>query len=352
MRIWYNHGYSQTRDALTLLRRGSVDDLALIASHARADAAVLSAADIGVVEPEFDRTTPDGDAAYVDWCLEFARAHAVDIFVPQRGRSAVAHRADAFAAAGVRLLLAADAATLDTIEDKARFYRASAAAGLPVPLTFEVSTVVDFDAALMALDEAGHDACIKSPQGSFGAGYWRLCDDAPLFAQLMDPDARQLRTATVRYALTEMAARPFRLLVMQHLPGVEWSIDCICRDGTLITGVARRKLGGVQALETSGAALALAARVAAAFGLSHLVNIQLKAAADGTPQVLEINPRMSGGCLYAEHAGLNLPDLQLRNALGRLGTLPPLRDAMVTPIAGSIALPATPHALRLLMAGA
>lgn len=338
MRIWYNHGYSQTRDALALLRRGSVGGLVLIASHARADAAVLRAADIGAVEPDFDRATTDGDAAYGDWCLDFARTHAVDIFVPQRGRSAVARRADTFAAAGVTLLLAADAAMLDVIEDKARFYPAAAAAGLPVPLTFDVSSVVGFDAALAAVATAGHAACIKPPQGSFGAGYWRLRDDMSLLAQLMDPDARQIGTATVRRALAEMDG-PYRLLVMEHLPGVEWSIDCVCRSGALVTGVARRKLGAVQALEVDGPAIDLAARVAAAFGLSNLVNIQLKAAADGSASVLEINPRMSGGCLYAEHAGLNLPDLQLLNALGRLDTPPRAHAARVSPVAASIAVP-------------
>lgn len=314
-RIWYNHGYSQTRDALALLRRAS-GDLVLIASHAEVLAPVFLEADIGAVEPVFDRDTADGATAYADWCLDFAAVHRVELFVVQRGRGAIARRVAEFARIGTRLVLAADAATLEILDDKARFYAATRDAGLPTPLVFEVGGVDSFDGAVAAVRAAGFDACIKPPHGVFGNGYWRLRDDIPLFDQLMDPDARELHTAVVRAAVAGRADLP-RLLVMQHLPGPEWSIDAVCRDGVLLAGVARRKFAASQVIETHGPALDLAARVARTFGLSNLVNIQLRAAADGTPHVLEVNARMSGGCLYADLAGLNLPWLQLLGATAR-----------------------------------
>ena len=315
-RIWYNHGYSQTRDALALLRRAS-SDLVLIASHAQVLAPVFLEANVSAVEPVFDRSTAAGADQYTDWCLDFAAAHRVELFVVQRGRGVIARRAADFARVGTRLLLAADADTLDVLDDKARFYAATRAAGLPTPLTFEVGGADAFDAAVAAVRSAGFDACIKPPHGIFGNGYWRLRDDIPLFDQLMDPDARELHTSVVR---TAVAARAGRLLVMQHLPGPEWSIDAVCRDGALLAGVARRKSAATQVIETHGPALDLAAQVARTFGLSNLVNIQLRADADGTPHVLEVNARMSGGCLYADLAGLNLPWLQLLGATGRWPT--------------------------------
>ena len=317
-RIWYNHGYSQTRDALALLRRAS-NDLVLIASHAQILVPALLEADISAVEPVFDRSTLAGAELYADWCLDIAAAHRVELFVVQRGRGAIARRAADFARVGTRLILAADAETLEVLDDKARFYAATGAAGLPTPLAFEVGDVAGFDGAVAKVRAAGFDACIKPPHGVFGNGYWRLRDDIPLFDQLMVPDARELHTSVVRAAVSARADLP-RLLVMQHLPGPEWSIDAVCRDGVLLAGVARRKFAATQVIETHGPALDLARRVARTFSLSNLVNIQLRAAADGTPHVLEVNARMSGGCLYADLAGLNLPWLQLLGATGRWPT--------------------------------
>ena len=335
-RIWYNHGYSQTRDALALLRRAS-DDLVLIASHASALAPAFLEADISAVEPSIDRADVAGAQAYTDWCLEFAAAHRVELFVVQRGRGPIARRSAEFQAIGTQLVIAADAATLEMIEDKARFYAATGAAGLPTPVVFEVDDVAGFDASVAALRARGHDACIKPPYGVFGNGYWRLRDDMSLFEQLMNPEARELRTSVVREAVAGM--RGARLLVMQHLPGPEWSIDAVCRDGELLAGVARRKFAASQVIETSGPALDLAARVARLFGLSNLANIQLKAASDGTPYVLEVNPRMSGGCLYADLAGLNLPWLQILGATGRWPDEVPKRTAMtVSPINAAVDL--------------
>lgn len=342
IRIWYNHGYSQTRDALIMLRRADPDGVVLVATHANALAPVFLVADIFAVEPGLPRTTAAQDDAYVDWCLAFAAANQIQLFVPQRGRSAIARRRADFNAAGVHLVLTADADTLDIINDKSQFYRAAAEAGLPTPVVATVHGVAEFDDAVADIRRRGFDACIKPPHGVFGAGYWRLKDDVPLFIQLMNPDQRELQTHVVREAVAAMGADMPPLLVMQYMPGDEWSIDCVCRDGELVDGIARRKQGSAQILEHDGIALYLARQVAKTFQLSNLINIQLKSSSttEDAPLVLEINPRMSGGCLYAELSGLNLPHLQLLNALDRL---PPAQSErrttrMIGPIAGAVDL--------------
>lgn len=339
IRIWYNHGYSQTRDALALLKQADHVGLVLVATHASILAPVFLAADEYAVEPELG-----GDAdQYVDWCLSFAVDRAIAVFVPQRGRSAIARRIGDFAAQGVRVLLAADADMLEVIDDKARLYQVAAAAGLPTPIAVAVRSLPAFDHALSSILEQGLEACIKPPRGVFGAGYWRLRDDVSLFEQLMDPDAREMQTQIVRQALGESGPDTPPLLVMQYLPGQEWSVDCICRDGRLIQGIARRKTGSTQVLETRGPAMTMAARVAEVFSLSNLVNIQLKSSLseEDVPHLLEINPRMSGGCLYAHLGGLNLPHLQLLNALDRLpDTLPSevSEERVIGAIAGAVDL--------------
>lgn len=312
--IWYNHGYSSVRDALNLIRDGAgaagVTGLRLIASHRDGQAQALAAADLAIVEPRFDRASDAGRADFVAWCLEICRTHRVDLFVPQNGRALIAAHAAEFAALGTRVAVPQSAEMLALIEDKWQFYGAALDAGLPMPWTREVGDAAGFDAALAELAGLGLAPCVKPPEGVFGAGFWRLDDGEDLFGTLMNPDGHAIAPRIVRQALAERAGGTVtRLLVLEHLPGVEWSLDCVCRDGRLVLGVARRKAGRAQLLEADGPAFEIGRRAIAAFGLSGLVNLQCRAAdaEDKDVRLLEINTRMSGGCVYTRHAGVNLP---------------------------------------------
>lgn len=349
--IWFNHGYSSIRDALLMIGEERDSRVKLLASHSDPRAAVLDAADTALVEPRIDRSTEAGVAAYVDFCLDVCRGHAVDLFVVQRARSAVAARAAEFAHAGTRLAVAGPPATLALLYDKSAFYPAALAAGIPMPWTATIGDVAGFDAALASLAARGLEACIKPPRGVFGAGFWHLDAAAPLFATLMDPERRRIAPNAVRAAIA--GAAPLDLLVMEHLGGTEWSVDCLCRDGRTIVAVARRKLGRAQSLETEGPALELAARAVAHFRLSGLINVQCRAAGSGDRDVrlLEINPRMSGGCLYTRYSGVNLPwwHIALELGLASEADLPrPVSGALVAAAAGSHRIDGsrTAHALE------
>ncbi len=343
-RVWYNAGYSETRNAIRLVNASG--QFTTFASHDRGDSAMLTDADHAFLEPGFDRSTAAGDDAYVDWCLAFVRANAIEIFVVQRGRSAIARRRDDFAALGCKALLTADADTLERIEDKGSFYKACEAAGIPTPAAIAIDDLAGFDDALSQLSRAGMAACIKPPRGVFGSGYFRLDDQRSAFDQLMTIDNRSLPTWVVRQAIAERGGRIPELLVMQHLPGTEWSVDCLCDDGRILAGFVRAKRRHSQLISDDPLLMQLAAQVAGIFKVSNIVNIQFKSATpDGqSPHVLEINPRMSGGCAAGALAGVNLPLLQLMHAAGMTIDNPPpiIRPTVVTsasamiPVSGSV----------------
>ena len=349
--IWFSHGYASIRDAVTMIRDGARvggHRVRLLASHPDADAAVLEAADEAFLEPRFD-----GDKDRLAWYLDTCRTHRVDLFVPGFGKAKLAPHAAAFAAVGTKLLIPADADTLTLLHDKARFTAAAVAAGLPMPWTREVGDAAGFDEALDDLAALGLPACVKPPQGVFGAGFWRLDPGISAFAALMDPDTRCLPPRVMRAALTD-AQGPTPLLVMEHLPGDEWSIDALCDQGRTIAAVARRKTGRAQAIEVAGPALDIARAAIALFGLSGLVNLQCKAAGDrdADPRLLEINARMSGGCLYTAASGVNLPWWHVALALGlaQESDIPrPVGGARVAAVAGAVRVevppPVSPRAI-------
>lgn len=341
--IWFNEGYSSIRDAVLMIQAARGPGLRVVASHRDASAPVLAAADTAFVEPPIARGE-DGDmTAYGDYCLRQCAEHGIDLFVAQRGLGKLAARADEFAAIGTRLAATATGEILALIDDKARFYDAALAAGIAMPWTREVNDAAAFDAACAELAGRGLDACVKPPHGVFGAGFWRLVPDQPLFATLMNADSHRIAPTAIRQAIAS-APEALRLLVLEYLPGAEWSLDCLCRDGRMIAGVARRKLGRAQRLETDGPLFGIARQAVAAFHLSGLINLQFRAASlddDSDIRLLEINSRMSGGCLYTRYSGVNLPwwHVALELGIADEADLPvPVGGALVAAVGDAVAL--------------
>lgn len=290
-----------------MIREEAGDNVRLLASHRDPHAPVMHVADDTVLEPVVDRSTPEGEAAYLAFCLELCAERGVDLFVAQKGRAFLAAHAQSFAAVGTKLLVPADRATLKLIDDKARFYEAAVAADIPMPWTREICDADGFDEALAELEARRLAPCVKPPQGVFGGGFWKLNAKRRLFDTLMNPDGHEIAASVMRGAIAEASGK--RLLVLEYLRGPEWSVDCVCKDGELIVGVGRRKLGRAQQLEVDGPIFDIARKAIRAFGLSGLINVQCKAAeADGSDvRLLEINSRMSGGCLYTQFSGVKLP---------------------------------------------
>ena len=106
---------------------------------------------------------------------------------------------------------------------------------------------------------------------------------------------------------------------MQYLPGPERSVDCLAHDGELVCCVVRRKPMGIeggQMLEDNPAIEETVRRLTRHFRLGGVFNIQFRDDA-GTPYLLEINPRLSGGLHYACSVRRRVPVLGGALALGR-----------------------------------
>lgn len=300
--VWFNHGLSQIYDAVRLLREGSAGTIAVCASHRDPDAPVRLIADQVVEEPP--RETPED--AYVRWALEVCTRHGVRLFVPSHYATAIARARAAFEAIGVRLQLAPADALSGALEYKDVLYTEVAGAGqIALPAYRVVTSRAEFDDAYAALRTEHRRVCVKPTRGVFGAGF-RILDETidPLDA-IMQVVCTVAPLESYRSALAQ-THRPFALMVMEYLDGPERSVDCLTCQGELVTAIARRKEGRIQALETSGPAIEYARWLVGHYRLDGIVNIQFRDTR-GAPHLLEINARMAGGMLYSCAAGVNLP---------------------------------------------
>ena len=121
----------------------------------------------------------------------------------------------------------------------------------------------------------------------------------------------------------EVLERDGSLLVQEHLPGPEYSLDVIARaDGHVAGVVPRERLKVDSGIAVTGRTLhddrleGFARAVAEAIGLTTVANVQVKIDVEGEPALLEVNPRFPGTMPLTVAAGIDMPRLAIGEALG------------------------------------
>jgi len=274
-----------------------------------------------------DRThvVPPGQAPdYADAVLEIIRREHVDVIFINNAAEMVSlamHRAE-FEQEGVYLNLPA-LDTLALVNNKSSLYEVTHKLGLGVPRTLRVDRAEAFEEAVVALGYPEIPVCFKPEQSSGGRGFGILCQDANPWKTFFatKENAPYIRWDYLISDLRNIDAFP-PLLVMEYLPGEEYSIDCLVDRGHpryVIPRVRNQVSLGSSVVGTvvySEEASLFAQQLVASLGLHGNINVQLKRAADGQLKLIEINPRLSGTVVLCYAAGVNLPYFGVKLGLG------------------------------------
>jgi carbamoyl-phosphate synthase large subunit len=192
-----------------------------------------------------------------------------------------------------------------------------------VPDTRRVGSADDLAEAARALGYPERRVCIRR-RISRGAIGLRLLDhsEARLDALLREnPGSLLISLDEVLDTLSQADEFP-EYLVQEYLPGDEWDVDALCRQGEPLVVATRRNLGMAggaatrSVLERSDEVDALSRRAIEELKLNAVVNLAFRPAADGRLKLIEVNPRIPQSILASLGAGVNLVALSVRQALG------------------------------------
>ncbi|CAN5456488.1 ATP-grasp domain-containing protein [soil metagenome] len=113
-------------------------------------------------------------------------------------------------------------------------------------------------------------------------------------------------------------------LIQEFLPGEEYSVDVyIDANGSAIAAVPRLRMkidsGVAVAARTVQLTnlVAIAVETAKHVGIRYVANVQFKRAVDGQFKLLEINPRFPGTLPLTAAAGVDIPQLLMKEILGQ-----------------------------------
>jgi len=258
--------------------------------------------------------------------VDFCHQHNINLFWPGKEAALISKYHVLFQAIGVQVLSVADYHTLNLLHDKAEFY-ADLRPDVAKTMDFiAVNNCDEFDNAVAKLSTKHERLCVKPAVSVFGLGFRVLDTQRDSITQLLKGVEYQIPLEELRQGMNntpEFAT----LLVMEHLGGPEWSVDCAGRHGELICAVQRKKsplAGHGQTIDNNVDIQGMVTRLTAHYRLNGLFNIQFKEGVNG-PRLLEINPRPSGGFGMACLSGANLAYIALQGIKGRAVQPPVIR---------------------------
>ncbi len=319
MRIWFNKTFSTINAVFNNLRlAGKPGAVTVICTHTHSTASAFLAANESYLEP----SAPTGHE-YLDWCLAFCQSHRIDIFWPGKEAAFLSQHHAQFHAIGVQVMSVADYETLNLLNDKAQFYTELDPDIAQTMEFIAVDNLDEFDRAVAQLSTRHNSLCIKPSVSVFGLGFRILDTRRDSITHLIKGVEYEIPLQELRQGM--MNTRHFdTMLVMEHLGGHEWSVDCAGRHGELLCAVQRRKsllLGHGQEIDNNAEITGMVERLTGHYRLNGLFNIQFKNGKDG-PRLLEINPRPSGGFGMSCLAGTNLAKLALQAFKGEKISVP------------------------------
>jgi len=187
-------------------------------------------------------------------------------------------------------------ATLDCCLDKWALVQACAPT-VRVPIT----VVLDEDVTSATLETLGTPFIIKPRRGAGGRGFAVIENEAMLAGHPRDGTH----------------------ILQEFLPGDEFSIDVLGHpDGHIVAAVPRLRDKVDSGIAVAGRTvhddelITFGRLVAEAIGVVGVVNVQVRRARDGSPALLEVNPRFPGTMALTMAAGIDMPNLAVDAVFG------------------------------------
>ncbi|GAW94079.1 hypothetical protein Huta_0481 [Calderihabitans maritimus] len=260
---------------------------------------------------------------------EIAAREGVDVILPL-----ATYELWALAEARERLPVAVMVSGIESIRtanDKGRLYETLVKRGLRryVPRFLRVTNFMEFEKAVERLGYPERPVCFKPPVSKGSRGFRILDARRDRLCLLLNekPSSTYLSREECAAILGGAADFP-ELLVMEYLPGPEYSVDLLAKKGEPLVAVPRLReetRGGITfrgRVEHKPDLIKAAGEISRALSLEYNINLQFRYDSGGNPKLLEINPRVSGTIILCLGAGVNLPYLGVKLALGETPDIP------------------------------
>ncbi len=264
------------------------------------------------------------DPAWTDNLLASAEREKIEVLIPIRtdDLAPIAANLKRFRNLGIEPTLPSENPDIiRTITDKLHLYEVLNDDSIPIRKN--VDNVEDLREAAYSFGYPEKHVCIK-PAIADGSRGFRILDAGQnrkerFFKEKPDSTYSDLET------ICSILGDTFQdMLVMEYLPGKEYTVDILCKDGIVYAVLPRLRTHMTGGITTGGLLcknehydffVSYSRRIVKKFGLSYNIGIQMREDQHGSLKLLEINPRLQGTTILSVEGGVNIPDLMVEMVL-------------------------------------
>lgn len=263
------------------------------------------------------------DPSFADTVLSLCRKKNIHVVLPLVTRELIplSQRIKEFELAGAKLLVS-PTPSLEIANNKSRLYEFLQWRGIPVPEFRVIETVEQFAAAMEELGYPAKQICFK-PSISNGSRGFRIVSNQMNQLDLLFNHKPTSTYLSLQDALQILSTGIFpELLMSEYLPGEEYSVDCLANQGESVLIIPRLRKRMINGISVEGefvkedAIIAYCSQIIKELQLHGNIGIQVKKSSANQFLILEINPRVQGTISAASGAGINLPELAVKQELG------------------------------------
>ena len=260
------------------------------------------------------------DPLYPDAIFEICKKENVDIVIPIMSveLEVLAKNKKRFEDAGI-IISVTDLDSLKIANNKLALFEYMKNAGFETPKFYPVNSINDVDDAINSI---GLPIVFKAVEGSGSRGM-RIIDPSKSRFDILfheKPNSAYITLEEFKQTLSE--GQMPSMLAMEYLPGEEYTVDLLADNGKVKYSLCRRGLNVQSSIILDGIVenkpniINLCNAVAEKLCLTGNIGFDIKERADGTPMIMECNPRATAGIAEFAASGVNLLYLNIKRCLG------------------------------------
>lgn len=293
---------------IKLAQNSARHDLRVIGVDASAEAIGRHFAD------KFVQVPLGTDENYIERIAEIVEKENVDLVLPTSDEEALAmsHNRAAIEASGATLACT-DAETLAIVSNKADCYRKLTTLGMTMPYWREANSIEELRDVVSEAGQRYSELVVKPAAERGGRGVCVIRDDLVGEHPYQGGREIHLDLQTFLKSRVQSFENLFPAIVMRRLVEPVYDVDMLAWQGKPMRVVARRRVDS--ALPNEGHTISgnvdlisLGTELIEKLKLSWLYDCDVMYDPDGTPCILEINPRPSGSFSATISAGVPLLD--------------------------------------------
>lgn len=271
---------------------------------------------------------------FIDEILKVAEQNNVDAIIPlvTRELEVFAQNIHMFADKGIKVCVT-NSSNLQLANDKGLLLETLRKHGIETPDFRVAQNLIEFEQSSYELGYPHRAICVKPTKSNGSRGFRAIDPSVDIFDTFLNQKPNSVYTdfESLRGLFRNYSDRMPQMLVMEYLPGDEYSVDLLVENGEVLIAIPRKRLsmsGGISvkcSIEFDSEIEHYCRSVAQTLKLHGNIGIQVRRNREGKAMILEINPRLQGTVVACAAAGANLPLLGLELFLGKELKLPQVK---------------------------